>query len=678
MQSRIMQSRNGPESFLPRLALFLLLLPLSIDARAPSEPVTASAPLAPAWTFQDQAGSDAGYWTSGAGDVNGDGFDDVIVGALFHDGEGRAFLFLGSPSGLSLSPAWSFACNQAGARCGETVSGAGDVNGDGYDDILVGAPYYDNGELDEGRAYLFQGSTLGPSATPDWMQEGNQAGAAFGFVSSAGDVNGDGYDDVLVTAHFFDNTETDEGRAFLYLGSSAGLGTVPSWSQETNQNNAVLIAFGAGDVNADGFDDILLGSRQYDSGEPNEGKAFLHLGSPSGPSVAPVWTAEANQSAASFGFITGSAGDVNSDGYGDVLILADSFSNPESAEGAAFVWLGGPSGKILQGIDGTPQNADWKVEGEQAFTFLRWGGSVGDFDLDGFGDVVVGAALYNAGQSQEGRVLIFRGSASGLEDTPAWFAEGGVSFARLGWTAGGAGDVNGDGAGDVLAGAPGIDGAVAYHGRPTECFDQDLDGYGSPGSSSCPGGVSTDCDDSNTSVHPGAAELCNGVDDDCDALVDEGVAIQAIGSSNPSTLNVSSQGTSFTVHLTLENVCDPDAVVPIPGELLERTYVSRAGSIMLLDPLSIACPGPDGSFLFERGIADDPASRTISQNRVTLRFDQASDGDCSTLDGDRQEIVALLSDVPDGSVVPLCIAGTADGADFETCMLVTVNNRGNR
>ena len=102
---------------------------------------------------------------------------------------------------------------------------AGDVNGDGYSDVIVGAPRYDNGQTDEGRAFVYHGSAAGLAPPPAWTAEGNQAGADFGgSVATAGDVNGDGYSDVIVGAPVYDNGQTDEGRAFVYHGSAAGLG----------------------------------------------------------------------------------------------------------------------------------------------------------------------------------------------------------------------------------------------------------------------------------------------------------------------------------------------------------------------------------------------------------------------------------------------------------------------
>ncbi|MCB0729254.1 MAG: FG-GAP repeat protein, partial [Ignavibacteriae bacterium] len=130
------------------------------------------------------------------------------------------YVFNGSSSGLPLSPNWTFEPNQAEAYCGFAVSSAGDVNGDGYSDVLVGAPLYDNRQFDEGRAFVFNGSDTGLSGTASWAGEPDQVQAIYGSaLSSAGDVNGDGYSDIIVGAYGFDNGHTDEGRAYVYYGN---------------------------------------------------------------------------------------------------------------------------------------------------------------------------------------------------------------------------------------------------------------------------------------------------------------------------------------------------------------------------------------------------------------------------------------------------------------------------
>ncbi len=160
--------------------------------------------------------------------MNGDGFSDVIVGARRHDdgevNEGAAFLHLGSASGPSLLPNWTATGDQDYAFFGSTVACAGDVNGDGYDDVIVRASDYDVGETDEGRAFVYHGSPAGLEADPAWTADGNQFRAFFSHsVASAGDINGDGFSDVIVGAPYYDATQPDEGRVCLYLGSEQGL-----------------------------------------------------------------------------------------------------------------------------------------------------------------------------------------------------------------------------------------------------------------------------------------------------------------------------------------------------------------------------------------------------------------------------------------------------------------------
>src|SRR5439155_1108693 len=245
------------------------------------------------------------------------------------------------------SPDWTAESNQASARFGASVATAGDVNGDGYSDVIVGAPLFDNGQTDEGRAFVYLGSASGLGTTPAWTAEGNQASAQFGAsVASAGDVNGDGFGDVIVGADLYDNGQTDEGRIFVYLGSASGLATNPSSTAESNQAGAHLGASvaTAGDVNGDGYADVIAGAPQYDNGQTDEGRSFVFLGSGAGLAASSGWTAESDQASAFYGHSVASAGDVNGDGFSDVIVGAPGFDNGQTDEGAAFVYLGSASG----------------------------------------------------------------------------------------------------------------------------------------------------------------------------------------------------------------------------------------------------------------------------------------------------------------------------------------------
>jgi hypothetical protein len=401
----------------------------------------------------DLSDSEFGGAVSTAGDVNGDGFSDLIIGACLYDNpenkEGRAFLYLGSPSGLSSSPSWMIESNQAGAEFGVSVSTAGDVNGDGFSDVIVGSFYFNGGQVHEGKAFVYHGSPSGLSVPVSWTEDGDQSAGQFGIsVSTAGDVNGDGYSDVIIGANCYDNGETDEGRAYVYLGSSAGLLTSPSWFAESNQ---AFSYYGsrvstAGDVNGDGYSDVMASAIKFDNGENDEGKVYLYYGSSSGLSATPNWTSESNNENAWFGYQLKTAGDVNGDGYSDVIIGAEQFSNGETGEGKAFVYYGSASG--------LSQQPNWTYEGNQALGSLGYGvSSAGDVNGDGYSDVLVSAYAYDNGQSDEGIVYLFYGSSTGLSVNPNWSAEGNQVTAYFGYAVSNAGDVNGDGYDDVIIGA---------------------------------------------------------------------------------------------------------------------------------------------------------------------------------------------------------------------------------
>ena len=414
----------------------------------------------PDWTAEpNQAGARFGYSVSSAGDVNGDGLLDVIIGAPYFDGgqtdEGRVYVYHNSSSGLQTTPAWIAESDQAYAFFGGSVSQAGDVNNDGYDDVIVGAHLFDNAQNDEGRAFVYHGSASGLSQTADWTAEPNQDSALFAnCVSTAGDVNGDGYSDVIIGAYSYDGGQNWEGRAYVYHGSASGLSPNADWIAESNISQA---CFGysvshAGDVNGDAYSDVIVSAPWLSNGQPNEGRIYAYHGSASGLSSTPGWITESNQYHAFLGYAIAHAGDVNGDGYSDVITgsLLDS----------AFVYQGSASG-----LSTTPNWAAGPYPNQGNTRFGQAVSSVGDVTGDGYGDVIVGAYLFDNGQFNEGCAFVYYGSTSGLSQYADWMAEPDLQAADFGYSVSTPGDLNNDGFSDVAIGAPSFSNGQTSEGR---------------------------------------------------------------------------------------------------------------------------------------------------------------------------------------------------------------------
>ena len=428
--------------------------PLSVD------PVASSA----SWTGEsNQASAYYGRSLGIAGDVNGDGYSDVIVGADWFDNgetnEGQAYLYMGSSSGLGTTAAWTGESNQANAYYGDTVNTAGDVNGDGYSDVVVSASQYSNGENYEGRVYLYLGSSSGLASIATWSGESDQVSAFYGGARTAGDVNGDGYSDVIIGATYYDNGQNNEGRAYLYYGSASGLATTAAWTGESDQASTY---FGsgvgtAGDINGDGYSDVIIGAPNYSNGESTEGRSYLYLGSSSGLPTTANWTGESNQAGGAYGRRQASAGDVNGDGYSDVVVAAHNYANGQNYEGQSYLYLGSSSGLAT--------TAAWTGESNQASGYYGSDlSSAGDTNGDGYSDVLVGAYYYDNGQGDEGQAYIYFGSASGLATTAGWTGESNRAGALFGNSVSTAGDTNGDGYSDVIVGASSYSNGQNYEG----------------------------------------------------------------------------------------------------------------------------------------------------------------------------------------------------------------------
>lgn len=419
----------------------------------------------PLWITEGaQAGAKYGDAVVAGGDVNGDGFSDVVVAAHSFDNgqtnEGRVFVYHGSPTGPSTTANWVAESDQASAFFGTSASAAGDVNADGYNDLLIGAPTFDNGQSNEGRAFLYLGSPSGLLTAPSWTAEINQANARFGTsVAWAGDVNGDGYADVIIGAIDANNGQSGEGRAFVYAGGPSGLASSPLWTGESNNVGAEYgcSVAAAGDVNADGYGDVVVGARSFDGGQAAEGKLFVYFGSATGPAPSASWTYESNTVGAQLGFSVATAGDVNLDGYADLLAGAP-FDDALAADGgSAFCWHGSAAGPV------TPSN--WTIAGTVAGQSLGFSvATAGDYDGNGSADAVVGSPGNTTGAA--GAIRVYVAGPSGLTYTPV-LEEFGAASSQLGNSVATAGDVDGDGFSDIVAGAWLYDGGQTDEGQAT-------------------------------------------------------------------------------------------------------------------------------------------------------------------------------------------------------------------
>ncbi len=384
-----------------------------------------------------------------AGDTDGDGFSEVLAGApYFTNGqtfEGLAALFKGSGNPPQTVTAWNFSASNSG-RIGDSIATA-DVNGDGRWDIIVGAPGFDSGLTDQGAVFVFNAPqsvlSSAPPPSPSRFYLGSAAGAELGqSVANAGDINDDGFEDVVVGAPAI-------SHAYLFLGSASGLPVLasqdlPAPNAGTRFGQSVA---GAGDVDGDGLGDVVIGAPldETSAGLADEGVARLYLGTGSGALVASTWSAHSGQAGAQFGAVVAGVGDVNGDGFSDVLVSAPAYSAQFGIFGTDIVGLvqlfkgGDPAGLVT-----TPA---WTIAGSGTITHHSVLGAdlgyLGDVDADGFSDLWIRSSVTGFGGATS--VAVYRGQASGV---PALL----TSF--VGLTAAG-GDVNGDGKSDLVVGDSG-------------------------------------------------------------------------------------------------------------------------------------------------------------------------------------------------------------------------------
>ena len=404
------------------------------------------------------AGNQSGKSVSGIGDINGDGLADLLVGAPLNgtSSPGAGYVVYGkaNTTAVNLSAVaagtggFALFGQSAGDNAGGAVSAAGDVNGDGYADFLVNAPYNDaNALADAGRSYVGFGkagmtnvnlSSLSTgTSTSGFVINGQAASDLAGYtLSNAGDVNGDGLADILIGAYSNDvGTIVDAGRTYIVFGKTsatainlsdltAGTSTAGFVINGQCSNDRVGFSVSnAGDVNGDGLADIVIGASGVDTAAGTDaGRSYVVFGKTSGTAVDVTALAAGNggyiingQAASEYsGSAVSYAGDINGDGLADLLI-ATGWSDPEAGTDAGRTYVVyGQSGTSAINLSAVAAGTGgFVINGQGVSDFSGYSVSnAGDVNGDGYADLIVGARYSDptAGTDAGRSYVIFGGS----------------------------------------------------------------------------------------------------------------------------------------------------------------------------------------------------------------------------------------------------------------------------
>jgi len=409
---------------------------------------------------------EAGYSISYAGDVDGDGLEDILIGTRTYylpDPLGRVYLVLGS----SITPGvefdlsnadYIFTSEQENDQLGLVVAGVGDYDGDGLDDMLFGAKDYDGSY---GRAYLVLGSSLGSENTISMADADTKFYSTLSQeylgtnIAAAGDVNGDGLADIIIGQSH--NTH----RVYLFYGTSVIQNErhVESANVTINGQNGSGEDFDVADVDGEGKSDLIIGEPYY---AQNRGRIHVLLGESIGSQTS-VHIDDSDYTFVSdydqyLGLKVSSAGDVDGDGLDDVMMASHDSDISGANTGSAYIMLGSTLANATSS-EFDVHDADYKIFGaNNNDAFGRDIGLAGDINGDGMSDILVAASGSTYGGPGTGTVFLFSGAslpylASGNEINPLaadYRFVGDGNIGSIGRLTKRPGDVDGDGLDDVM------------------------------------------------------------------------------------------------------------------------------------------------------------------------------------------------------------------------------------
>ncbi len=442
------------------------------------------------WEFVgEELGDQLGYTTCTAGDVDGDQLDDIFMTSHRNDeggGEsaGKVYLFLGAnfpePGVVSAADAdHIWVGTEAEEFVGHDTVRAGDVNGDGYGDLLIGSYLADLGQVDVGRLFLVYGSDLQEEGQiVDLMDsavvfEGEAANDHMGHrVGGAGqDLDGDGLSDITAGAYLNDEGGENAGAGYVVFGSSMAHGTTVNMADadikvlgEAPGDATGLFVKDAGDVDGDGLDEALWVSVFNTTGGELAGKAYLFSGSNLSGGESRRNMSESDHAfvgkPGDFCCVLSYAGDADGDGKSDLLFGAE--QNSDNGEWAGSSYLVYASSLTDGGVFTLEDGADHQIRGDQ----VRGGAGevlsfVGDIDTDGSDEILISSEHWGPNSAEEnyGKVYLFFGDQLG-DDVELSVDDASYTFSGVGPRefAGvhncPAGDMNHDGRTDLLIGAP--------------------------------------------------------------------------------------------------------------------------------------------------------------------------------------------------------------------------------